>query len=83
MPVIKFCREDGVSDKEKEYISRTLADEIPLLIRPTEPEMYYRIKSGKPERLLWMRANGDIGNYFCYSFSMCFLYCFVVKKGHT
>ncbi|XP_060593452.1 acyl-coenzyme A thioesterase 8-like isoform X1 [Ruditapes philippinarum] len=54
--------EDGVSDKEKEHISRTLAEEIPLLIRPTEPESYYRIKTGKPERLLWMRANGNIGD---------------------
>jgi hypothetical protein len=67
---IKFCSEDGVSDQEKEHISRTLAEEIPLLIRPTEPESYYRIKTGKPERLLWMRANGNIGKYLVCGLSI-------------
>lgn len=55
-------QDEDVSDKEREFINRTLAEEIPLLIRPTDPETFYRLKSGKPYRLLWMRANGEIGD---------------------
>lgn len=55
---------EDVSDKEKEFINRMLALEIPMSIRPTDPERFFRRKPGPPERFLWMRAQGKIGDEF-------------------
>ena len=49
---------------EKDYINRTLATEVPLNIRPTDPDVFYRLKTGEPKRLIWIKAHGQLGMLF-------------------
>ncbi|WAR13344.1 ACOT8-like protein [Mya arenaria] len=51
----------GISDKEKDYINRMLSNNISILIRPLDPHAYYKVKPAEPRRLIWMKANGNIG----------------------
>ncbi|KAH3824420.1 hypothetical protein DPMN_126256 [Dreissena polymorpha] len=51
----------GISDREKEFINRMLSQNLPIIIRPCDPEGYYRVKISEPKRFLWMKAAGHIG----------------------
>ena len=52
---------DDISEQEKDYINRHLAQNVSFQVRPLDPETFFRQKPGDPARLLWMKAEGDIG----------------------
>ncbi len=59
-----ICSYD-LSDRQRQYIEKRLADEIPVDIRPLDPEGHFRVatKEREPKQMYWVRAKGYIGRY--------------------
>ncbi|KAK3578954.1 hypothetical protein CHS0354_034743 [Potamilus streckersoni] len=49
-------------DKEREFIMKMLSCDIPIDIRPVDPEAYFRLRSSEPIRYVWLKAEGHIGD---------------------
>ena len=59
-----FVRDDAISERMKKQLKRYLAQEVPMDVRPVEPEKYARLKEGvEPKILVWMKAKGHVGEY--------------------
>ena len=58
-----FSNQD-LSERQTRYIRQVLAQEIPIDVRPVNPERYARLEEGiEPRLLVWMKAKGHVGRY--------------------
>ena len=60
---ILFCRQGDISEKRRSLINRHLAQEIPIDVKPLDPDAHFRLGSEtkEPKLLYWVRAKGHIG----------------------
>ncbi|CAD5117529.1 DgyrCDS6294 [Dimorphilus gyrociliatus] len=50
-----------LSDSRRDYVTKVLAQEMPIEIKPVDPFIYYKMVPGTaPRALLWMRVRGNI-----------------------
>ncbi len=59
------CSYDSLTDRQRQYVERRLADEVPIDLRPLDPEGHFRIagEEREPKQMFWIRARGHIGKY--------------------
>ena len=51
--------------RQRQYIEKRLAEEIPIDIRPLDPEGHMRLaaEQREPRQMYWIKAKGYIGLY--------------------
>ncbi|XP_060593453.1 acyl-coenzyme A thioesterase 8-like isoform X2 [Ruditapes philippinarum] len=59
--ILKMRLEVEGSSIKKEW-EHYLAEELKILIRPTDPRLFFKQKDGEPKRLFWMKTDGVIGD---------------------
>ena len=58
-----FCSSDTLTERQRQYIKRRLAEEVPIDLRPLDPEGHFRIagEEREPKQMYWIKAKGYIG----------------------
>ena len=54
---------DTLTDRQRQYIEKRLAEEVPIDLRPLDPEGHFRIagEEREPKQMYWIKARGYIG----------------------
>lgn len=57
-----------VTDKQKNYINKLLASDVPVDVRPLNPAQYLRTSesAADPKMCVWIKAKGTIGKLKIY-----------------
>ena len=66
------CRDNDIPERQRKQISRFLAQELPIDVRPVDPLKYRRMVEGaEPKLMVWMKAKGHVGE----SLIIILIYC--------
>lgn len=52
----------NVPEKLRQFLNQRLANEVPIEIKPIQPQPSLRRPATEPRKLFWVRAQGHIGN---------------------
>ena len=58
-----------LTERQRQYIEKRLAEEIPIDIRPLDPEGHMRLaaEEREPRQMYWIKAKGYIGLYAIFN----------------
>ncbi|XP_053401588.1 acyl-coenzyme A thioesterase 8-like isoform X2 [Mercenaria mercenaria] len=59
--ILKMRLKEEGSHIQKD-LEHFLAEELRILTRPTDPQLFFKQKVGEPKRLFWMKTDGTIGD---------------------
>lgn len=56
-----FYSKPDLAENAKQGLTKLLANEVPIEIKPVSPPSFYKLAATEPKQLFWVRARGYIG----------------------
>ncbi|XP_058486628.1 acyl-coenzyme A thioesterase 8 [Solea solea] len=56
-----LTNQPNVPEKLRQYLHKRLANEVPIEIKPIQPQLLFKPPAAEPRKLFWVRAQGHIG----------------------